>query len=217
MSPLADANERGQRRQPLRLQFAGRGAVDLRRQLAQHGDIVAGLERLGGDQRLAADLVERVFELGQAIGRIDVDEDQAGLGGRELGDHPFGIVRRPDADAVAGRKPERQQPGGQGVDLGFQLAIAPADVLLPHDQRVALAPALRRLVEMHADGVADQRHVGGAVDVALGQFRHTFLLSDIGGRCAECPSGPARGSRASTRRLLFGGSFRQRVPICHLV
>ena len=114
---VADANERGQRRQPLRLQSAGRAAVDLRRELAQHADIVAGLERVGGDQRLAADLVERVFELGQPIGRVDVDQDQAGLGGGELGHHPFGVVRRPDADAVARREPERQQAGGERVDF----------------------------------------------------------------------------------------------------
>ena len=115
---VADADERRQRRQAFGLQFAGRAAVDLRRELAQHADIVAGLERVGGDQRLAADLVERVVEFGQPVRRVDVDEDEAGLGGGELRDHPFGIVRRPDADAVAGRKPEREQPRGQRVDFG---------------------------------------------------------------------------------------------------
>ena len=36
-----------------------------------------------------------------------------------------------------GSQAERQQPGGERVDLGFQLAIGPADVLVAHDQRVA--------------------------------------------------------------------------------
>src|SRR5579883_439829 len=93
---LADADERGQRWQPLRLKPAGRAAVDLGRQLAQHADIVAGLEVIGGDQRLALDLVERVFDLGEAVGRIDVDEDEPGLGRRKLRDRPFRIVGRPD-------------------------------------------------------------------------------------------------------------------------
>ena len=100
----ADADQRLQRGQPLRLELARRRAVDLGRKLAQHADIVAALEAGRGDQRPAADLVQRVFELGQAVGGIDVDEDQARLGGGELRDHPFGIVRRPDADALARRK-----------------------------------------------------------------------------------------------------------------
>ena len=43
-------------------------------------------------KRLAADLDERIVEFGESIGRIDVDQDQSGLGGGELRDHPFGIV-----------------------------------------------------------------------------------------------------------------------------
>ncbi len=180
---VADADQRGQMRQPLRLQAARRAAVDLGRELAQHADIVAGLERIGGDQRLAADLVERVFELGQPVGRVDVDQDQAGLGGGELGDHPFGIVRRPDADAIAGRKPEREQAGGERVDPRLQCGIGPANILVAHDQRVAVAPARRRPVEMHANRVADQRRGRDAVAVALRQFRH------------DCSPGKSRAGR----------------------
>ena len=49
-----------------RLQLARRRVAEFRRQLAQHADIVRGLELLGEDQRLAADLVKRVFELGES-------------------------------------------------------------------------------------------------------------------------------------------------------
>ena len=80
-------------------------------------EIVAGLEAGGGDQGAAADLVQRVFQLVGAVGRVDVDQDQAGLGGGELGHHPFGVVGRPDADPVAGLEAQRQQAGGEGVDL----------------------------------------------------------------------------------------------------
>jgi hypothetical protein len=44
--------------------------------------------------------------------------------------------------------------------------------LLAHDQRVAGTPALRRLIEMHADGLADQRRHRDAVGIALRQLDH---------------------------------------------
>ena len=110
MPAVAEEDDRTQRRQPRRLELARRGVTEFRRQLAQHADIVRGLEALGENKRLAADLVERVFELGDAIGRIDVDQDQPGLGAGELGQHPFRIVGRPDADTVAGLEPSVKSP-----------------------------------------------------------------------------------------------------------
>ena len=82
--------------------------TELGRELAQHADIVRRLEPLGKDERFAADFVQRVFELGDPIGRIDIDQDQAGFGGGELGEHPLAVVGRPDADAVAGLEAERE-------------------------------------------------------------------------------------------------------------
>ena len=99
----------------------GAAAASSGASVAQHSEIVAGLEPGGGDQRGAARLVQRVFELGQPVGRVDVDEDQPGLGGSELGHHPFGVVRRPDADARAGFEAERHQPRGEGIDPLLQL------------------------------------------------------------------------------------------------
>ena len=97
--------------------FSRAGGPPARGQLAQHGEIVAGLEAGGGDQGAAADLVQRVLQLVGAVGRVDVDQDQAGLGGGELRHHPLGVVGRPDADPVAGLEAQRQQAGGEGVDL----------------------------------------------------------------------------------------------------
>ena len=87
-------------------------------------EIVRGLERRRQDQRLALDLVHRVLELGAPVGRVDVDQDQARLGGGELGQRPFGAVGRPDADAIAALQPQRQQAGGEIVDPPPQLAPA---------------------------------------------------------------------------------------------
>ena len=116
--------------------------------VVDHADIVAGLERRRGDQRAAADLVQRVFQLRQPVCGVDVHQDQPGLGGGELGHHPFGIVRRPDADALARLQSERDQSGGERIDLLAQLAIAPADALLAGDQRRPVAPARNGSVEI---------------------------------------------------------------------
>ncbi len=104
-----DRDHQAQFGQPRRLQPAGRRRRQFGRQFAEHRQIVAGLEPRRGDQCRATRLVQRVVELGHAVGRVDVDEDQPGLGGGELGHHPFGVVRRPDADPLAGFEPERQQ------------------------------------------------------------------------------------------------------------
>ena len=168
----ANADEGGERRQALGLEPARRAAVEFGRQFAQHADIIARLERIGGDEGAAADLVERIVELGQAIGGVDVDQNEPGLGGRELGHDPFGVVGRPDADALARPETERDEARGQRIDAALQFAIGPVHVLVPHHHRIALGPALGRRVEETADGRADQRDARGAVDVALTQFRH---------------------------------------------
>ena len=49
----------------------------LRHHGAQHLDIVARAMAARHDQRFATDFVERVLELGRAIGRIDVDQNGA--------------------------------------------------------------------------------------------------------------------------------------------
>ena len=118
--------------------------------------VVRGLERRRQDQRLALDLVHRVLELGAAVGRVDVDQDQPCLGRRELGQGPFRAVGRPDADPVAALQPQRQQAGREIVDAAAELAPAPADVLVAHHQRFAVAVGLDGAVEEGADGLADQ-------------------------------------------------------------
>ena len=89
--------------------------VDLGRDLAQHAEVVAALVAARQHQRAAADLVQRVLELGLAVRRVDVDEDQPDARGGELRDDPFVPVRRPDADAVAAPQAEREQAGRELV------------------------------------------------------------------------------------------------------
>ena len=129
----ANADHRGQRRQADGPQHPRSAVVDLGREFAQHADIIAGLEPVGCDKRFAAHFVEGVVKLGETIGGVDVDENSPRFTGRELGDNPFGIVGRPNADAVAGLDPECKEPGGEGIDAGLELAVRPANALVPHD------------------------------------------------------------------------------------
>src|ERR1700691_3247700 len=124
MPGVAEQNDRTQRRQARCFELARRRVAKLGRKLTQDGNIVGGLEALGEDERLATDFVERVFKLGSAIGRIDIDQDEARFGGGELREYPFVVVWRPDADAVAWLEIERQEPGGELVDLLAQFAVA---------------------------------------------------------------------------------------------
>ena len=152
------------------------GLAELRRQFAQHADIVRGLEAFGEDERLAADLDQRIFEFGDAVGGIDIDEDEPGFGGGELRQHPFAVVRRPDADAIAGIKAEREEPGGKLIDGLPQLAIGEADLLVTNHQRRTRCPFCAGFVEELPDGFADQRLIAGAMHIAELESGHLPFL-----------------------------------------
>jgi hypothetical protein len=96
------------------------------------------------------------------VGRVDVDQDGADLGGGVLHEHPLGDVGRPDADPVTLADPRREQPGGQGVHLLAQLRVGEAPAGGDLDERLAVRAAGRGAVEVVADGVAEQRDVGHA-------------------------------------------------------
>ena len=66
---------------------------------------------------------------------------------------------------------ERQQPRGKPVDPFLQIAVCPADLLMPDDQRIICAKAFDNAVEMHADRIADKRRIARPVHIA--QLRHS--------------------------------------------
>ena len=43
----------------------------------------------------------------KSIGRVDVDENDANLGGGVLNEGPLGVIRRPDANAITDLHAER--------------------------------------------------------------------------------------------------------------
>jgi hypothetical protein len=140
--------------------------VQFRRQFPQHGDIVAGLKGGFDDQRLAANPVQRIFQLRQTVGRVDIDQDQPGIGGAKLHRDPFGEVGRHDADAFTRLQPECKQPRAERLRLAPQPAPGPAEALMRHHQRPSPRPAPRGLVQHAADRQAKQRIMADTVKVA---------------------------------------------------
>ncbi|MNX80047.1 hypothetical protein D3C86_1116960 [compost metagenome] len=139
--------------------------VQLRRQGADQGRIVAGLERRRQDQGAAADLLQRIFQLVQPIGGIDGGQDQASFRGGELGDDPFDAVHRPDADPVAGAQARGQQAGGEIAGAAVQRAPCQANVLRGADDGLVVAPLPGRLTQRFSDRVGQKGGLGGALNV----------------------------------------------------
>src|SRR5258706_1165014 len=95
----------------------------LRDKLADHCDIVAGLEASGSYQSATPHSSQDVFQLAQAIGRIDVDQNQTGFRRCKLRDRPLRAVRRPDADAIAWLAAENQKTRRECARTRLELRI----------------------------------------------------------------------------------------------
>ena len=175
----AEPDHVAQLRQPGRGEGPGSAVPQFRHHVEGDGEVIAGLEGRREDQGCASHLVEHVFEFRAPVGRIDVDHDQSGARGRELHQHPFRAVLRPDADAVAGTQAEPQQAGGQAGHAGVEFGVAPAHALVGHDQGVVAAVAGGDRCQEGADGLADQRDAARAVYVAQAVV-HVFSMSISG-------------------------------------
>ncbi len=107
-------------------------------------------------------LVEHELQLVGAVRRVDVDQDDADLRRGVLDERPLGDVRRPDADPVALGQPRREQPERHRVDVVAQLAVGPPPAGRHLHQRLGVGLRGGHPVEVVADRVAEQRHVGRA-------------------------------------------------------
>ena len=163
----AHADDRPQRRHTPGLQPSRLRRLQFRRERTDHFEIVARLEARRGDQRLAADLVQHVFEFGEAVGRIDRDQHQPDARGGELRDQPFGPVRRPDADPVPLLQPEREEPRRHGIDLACELAPGVAPPRLAEDRRLAVPEQRHGPRKRLRDRLAQERNRSVAHDPGL--------------------------------------------------
>ncbi len=162
----AQAHDEAQLRQVSGPQFTRRTVGQLRSQLREDADVVARLEARGEHQRLAVDLVQHIFDLAAAIGRIDGRQNQARFGRSELHQQPLGAVGRPDPDTIATIEPETDQAASHTIDPLSQILPRPSYALMANDEGFAERCSRRGAIEKCADGCADQRHGGGATDVA---------------------------------------------------
>ncbi|MNQ89875.1 hypothetical protein D3C85_1051970 [compost metagenome] len=169
------ADHATQFRQALAGQRTRFGGGQFRDQAKEHGVVVGGLEGVGADHPAAAGLLERVFQLAAAVGRVDVDQDGADLGAGELGDAPLGAVGRPDAETVAAVQAQGEQGAGVGVHRLGQFLPAVAQALVPDHQRLALGELGNRGIECRAYGHGEQVLVLPPPGVALVIHGFPFL------------------------------------------
>src|SRR2546430_537844 len=80
------------------------------------------------------------------VSRIDVDQDRADLGGGELRNHPLGIVRRPDADAIALHHTAGDQPAREAVACVLKLPVCVAEFLMTRDQGLVIRATLSYVI-----------------------------------------------------------------------
>ena len=165
---IAETKIAGARRlgyQDQRLQLRQRGALqgaagagrNFRRQGLEHRRVVRGLKPIRHNERLAGDLVQRILKLPGAVGRVDIDEDQAEFGRRIHRDDPLDVVRRPDADPIPGLQIELQQTFGKKVRLRIEFAIAQAQALLAGHQRLSIGGFAHRVGQQAAYRQLQQR------------------------------------------------------------
>ena len=114
-------------------------AGHLRQDLLDHVDVVRRLERRSGEQHAAARLVEGEGQLVRAVRRVDVDQDHADLRRGVLHQRPLGVVRAPQADAVARLQPEPDQAAGEPGDPLGELRVGPPHALVAGDEGFAVA------------------------------------------------------------------------------
>ena len=163
---IAHTDDRAQVGQSCRLELTRFTGGQFRRQLFEHGQVIAALELTGADHRLALYLVEGVFQFVGAIGRIDTHHDGADPGGGKLGQAPLVAIGCPYANPVAGFDAQGQQAAGEALDLLLVFPVRPAHTLVAHNQRLDLGKPVDGTVKSAAYGLLEQRLAGGAAQLA---------------------------------------------------
>jgi hypothetical protein len=127
--------------------------------------VVGRLECPRRHQQRDPRLPEDILQLVGTVRRIDVDEDRADLRAGVLQHGPLGHVRRPDPDSVALDDAGVDQAERERVNLGTQLLVGPPAAGRDLDESLMLRLGRDRLVEVIADSVTEQGHVGEAAGV----------------------------------------------------
>ncbi|OPY41087.1 MAG: hypothetical protein A4E41_01086 [Methanoregulaceae archaeon PtaU1.Bin066] len=120
----------------LGLQVPRARGVDFRACLAEHPNIVRGLEPALDNHCLDLGLLEDILELVRAVGRVDIHHDGSDPGGGALGQYPLGMVHCPDPYAISLLHPDRHKAPGEIVYPPEEFTVGVADPLVHRDQRI---------------------------------------------------------------------------------
>jgi hypothetical protein len=137
----------------------------LRRQRLEHAKVVRRLEFHRRDQGRAANLVERIFQFMQAVGRVDVDEDRADACCRKQGQHPFDPVRRPNADSVTGLHSDGQKACRKPVRRVTQFSPGQTYALFAEHDGCFCRPFRSGFIEQRGNRDVAQGRLGCANDM----------------------------------------------------
>ena len=171
------------------LELGERGA-----DLFDHRPVVRGLERRGGHEHAAAGLAQDVLELRGPVGRVDVDQNGAELGGGVLDQRPLHAVGAPDPDPVRLLEPGGDQRARQLVHGRTQLGVAVAATLGAGDERIALAEARHSAVQVGADRLVEQGHGRVAARVGIAHRLLRWLTENPGRDSTAAREGHTQGA-----------------------
>src|SRR5262249_20670188 len=127
---VAEGDHRAQIGQAFGVELSRRRGVEFRTHLAQQCSVIRGFVRWTNDERGAARLTERIVELSDTVGRIDVDKNRPDLGRGELCDDPLGVVWRPNADPVALLDSQGEETAGEAIARVLKLGVAESHPLM---------------------------------------------------------------------------------------
>ena len=108
------------------------------------------------EDHLHSGAVENVGKVVRPIGGVDIHQDCAGLGGRDLQEDPLDTTGRPHADAVSGPHAQPPQSRRGALNALRKFAVGQANALVPRDDCLLVGVGGDGVVEYLADRPLDQ-------------------------------------------------------------
>ena len=142
--------------------FEGR---DVGSHSVDHRDVVARFVAGRREEQPAFRLAKRVLDLVGAVSRIEVHEDRTRSRRGVLNDHPFSVVRAPDADPIPRGNAGAEETQREPVDRGIEIGVSQADSLERYDQGIALRKSTGSVAQVFANRLSDERNRGRPVRV----------------------------------------------------
>src|SRR5208283_301979 len=157
------------------MQFPRNAGGSLGTDFEKDGRVVTLAEAPRYKQRRASRLLKGVLKLHRTVSGIEINQDGADFGDRELRNHPLGVVGGPDPHPLALLDAQTQKSPRSALDLAPEFGIRVALVLVANDQSGALGIAAGGAVQQLAYG--DAREWRSPQTVAVTQVSRLLLLN----------------------------------------